>query len=532
MKTGPKNKEEVFALLIRRRWWIAVPFLALSAAAALFVYVLPSAYVSEALILVRPRDVPEAYVPDVIGGGSEQRLAAIERTVLSRTNLSEIVRKFSDQLPELEPLSMDQKISRLGEQIDIDFEIGGGRTASTVTSFRITYQNQNARLAQAIAREITTLFIQEDNADRESQVVGTTDFFEARLEEARVALEASERELEDIRRGNQNSLPEQLDRNLRTLELLATQQQTNTEATALWTTTLLNIQQRLALTPEFLAPAEAAALDSNPVIAQYIEARSAFESVAGRYTEAHPEVVAARRELERLRAQLPPEFDEGGGLPEQRVEPTPNPEYEELAAQIRRAETELDLRESESRRIEADMQRFTGHVDNTFATEQLISEVSRRNNDVRGRHDELQASLDAARLSESLEFDQRGSRFQVLDPASLPGAPTRPNKLAVLLASILGSLALSAGFAVAVDVARQKIWTQSEIEALWGVPVLVDIPEIVTDSDVADLRRRKLALALSSAGATAAYAACLYLMYLNSDFILRRLDPLIQRLVY
>ena len=52
------------------------------------------------------------------------------------------------------------------------------------------------------------------------------------------------------------------------------------------------------------------------------------------------------------------------------------------------------------------------------------------------------------------------------------------------------------------------------------------------DSDVAVQRKRKLVLTASSVGATAAYCACLYLMYLKHASILQRLDPVLQKLVY
>jgi hypothetical protein len=108
----------------------------------------------------------------------------------------------------------------------------------------------------------------------------------------------------------------------------------------------------------------------------------------------------------------------------------------------------------------------------------------------------------------------------------------KPNKLAVIFGGLLACLASSVAFAVVVDVARQKMWTQSEIENQWGVPVLIDIPEIVTDSDQAQLRNRRLALAASFAGAAAAYTSCLYLVYLKQDFVIQKLDPLIQGLIY
>jgi hypothetical protein len=83
-----------------------------------------------------------------------------------------------------------------------------------------------------------------------------------------------------------------------------------------------------------------------------------------------------------------------------------------------------------------------------------------------------------------------------------------------------------------VDIARQRIWSQSEIEALWGVPVLIDVPEILTDSDIAATRKKKYTFAASSVAAAMAYSVVLYMTYLKAPTILQKLDPLIQKVVY
>ena len=94
------SPQDYLALLVRRKWWVIFPFLALSGAAILLTYVLPKMYVSQALILIRPRDVPAEFVKDLIVGTAEQRLTAIQQTVLSRTNLVHILQEFENQLPE------------------------------------------------------------------------------------------------------------------------------------------------------------------------------------------------------------------------------------------------------------------------------------------------------------------------------------------------------------------------------------------------------------------------------------------------
>ena len=160
-----------------------------------------------------------------------------------------------------------------------------------------------------------------------------------------------------------------------------------------------------------------------------------------------------------------------------------------------------------------------------------MADVLRENGDLKKQYEGLNDKLAQARLSESLESKQKGSQFVIVDPANLPLAPAKPNKAVMILLGLIGSLAAAVGFAAVVDIARQKFWTQSEIEALWGVPVLVEIPEIVTDSDLAVIQKKKFAWTASSLAALGGYGFCLYMMYLKHAFILRQLDPII-KLVY
>src|SRR5689334_3916272 len=117
------STQDLVALFIRRRWWVVWPFLTLSCAVALFTYMLPRLYVSDTLILIRPRDVPNDFVRDLVAGTTEQRLSSIEQRVLSRTNLVEILRQFEGDLLEYQQLNMDDKVLKLRDAIKVTFAV-------------------------------------------------------------------------------------------------------------------------------------------------------------------------------------------------------------------------------------------------------------------------------------------------------------------------------------------------------------------------------------------------------------------------
>jgi len=537
----------MLALLVRRKWWVVAPFLAMSSAIAILVYFLPKTYVSESLILVRPRDIPADMVKDLIPGSTEQRLKSIEQTVLSRTNLLEILRQFSDRLPEFRPLNLDDQVTKLHSQINIAFDLDKSVGPASLSYFRLSYQSRDPQLAKDITSKLTGLFIEQDNRDRETHVNGTTDFFDTELQKVADQLKASETRLREVKSQRLFELPSQLESNYRTLDRLTQDKKTNAEALDRYVTFLQNLQSELAAQPEFLPrPATtiaAQAVAANPQLEEYRKAKAEYDDLSGKFKPLHPDVQAARARLERLQNQIPSDVlaslnnpapvvkkdDSNAGASNGML---PNPLYQSLLSRLNDAKTEYAIRERNLKAADSEILKYQQRVESTPQTEQDIAEVTRQNEDLKKQYDELKGKLGQASLAESLESKQKGSQFQVIDPANLPLAPAKPNKRVVLLGGCIASLFVAIGLAVLVDVSRQKIWTQAQIEAFWGVPVLVDIPEILTDSDQLNLRKQRRTFAVSSVAGAVAYGFCLYLIYLKHGFLLEQLDPVIQKLVY
>lgn len=551
MRIGLSSPQDLLALIVRRKAWVIAPFIALTFAFGVLTYILPKSYVSQTLIMVRPRDVPQDFVKDLIAGTPEERLKAIEQTILSRSNLLTILREFGDNLPEFKRLNLDDKVLKLRGQINIVFDASAQRAnprgqAAPLTYFWISYQNQSPDLAQKIASKITSVFIEEDNKNRENQVFGTTEFFTNALAQVREQLAQSEAQLKEVKTSRQFELPDQREANLRTLDRLGGEQKTNAEAIDRQNTIILTVEDQISQTPPTLskpAPVVQKAA-ANPALSlaldEYRKARAEYDDVSSRYTAKHPDVMSAKVRLDRATRQLPPDLlnAEAAGTPAAPSAETkesagdPNPVYQGLVAKLADAKTEMKIRQERKIWIDSEIAKYSARVENTPKAEQDIAEVVRQNDDLKKQYEELNGKLSQAQLSASLESKQKGSQFTIVDPANYPLSPSKPNKMLVLLGGAAISLLLSIALAVLVDVAGQKVWTPTQVETIWGLPVLVDIPEIVTDTDVTALRRSRYAYTAYSLAAAAAWSVCLYGVYVKQGFVLRLLDPVLQKVVY
>jgi len=535
--TAPRD---YLAFLVRRKWWIIVPFLALSMGVVVFVFMLPGMYVSETLIVIQPRDVPQDFVKDLISGTAEQRLTAIEQTVLSRTNLIQILRQFEGNLLEFRNLNSDEKVLKLKNQIEVVFDPARRRSNVPLTYFKIAYRNQNPELAQKLASRLAALFIEQDNRTREIQVFGTTEFLNTEVQKLADELKLSEEQLKTLKERYRYQLPEQLDTNLRTLDRLETQQKANIEALDRFITMKMNLERDLSETPPYILRPVQENRTGNPLpdqlkVQEFRKKERAYNDLVARYTPIHPDVRRAKAELERIKKEIPPQ-DLAWGPPSESKESltvsVPNPVYQSLTAQLRQVKTEMEIREREKKWTEVERDRYYERIQNAPRVEQQVQAYLRNHADLNKHYEEMKGKLSQARLAESLESRQKGAQFVIVDPANYPLLPSKPNRKFLITAGVLLCLAVSALIALSVDFADQKIWSHYELERLFGIPVVAEIPEIVTEADLRRARLKRIACTVAGLIAATTYAGGLYLVHLKQAAVLRGLDPLIERLMF
>ena len=78
MLPGKTYSPEEIALILRKRWWLALLPFVIGTALGIFLYQqTPERYKSETLIMVVPQRVPDSYIKPTVTGTVEDRLASI-----------------------------------------------------------------------------------------------------------------------------------------------------------------------------------------------------------------------------------------------------------------------------------------------------------------------------------------------------------------------------------------------------------------------------------------------------------------------
>jgi len=534
--------QDYLALGIRRKWWVILPFVAFSALVVLLSTMMPKIYRSETLLQIQPREVPTDFVKDLIGGTTDQRLNAIEQIILSRTNLLKILKQFENGMTGYQGLNAEEQVLKLQSQIVIEFpsERIAGRFLP-VANVRISYRDRNPELAQRITERMAALFIEQESRSRENQVVGTTEFLNAELNKITALLQQSSDRLKILKEKYRYELPDQLETNLRTLDRLQAQKTGNLEALDRHLTTQLNLERQLSDTPAVisrdavpLSSSMAGVRPQNPLVETLRRKEQEYNELRAKVTDKHPDLLRLEAELAQLKKEIPsddPVTVESAGSEPAKSNYVPNPLYQSIEAQLRQINTEIEIRQREKKWIEAEMARYNQRVQNTPRAEQEIASIVRTNADLIKQHEDLKSNLTQAKLAESLEEQQKGAQFAIIDPANYPMQPLGPGRAQFILVGILLSLGASLALAFLLGMLDQRIWTQSELERFLGAPVLVEIPKILEPADTRSTLLRQMArIALTVAG-FGIYAGCLYYLYLHQTTVARWINPLMEKII-
>lgn len=496
-------------LVVRRRWWLLLPFSVVALGVMGVTLLLPDQYTSETLILVEEQRVPEQFVVPNVTTDLRDRLRTMTQQILSRTRLLSIIEDLNLYEKERSRLVPEELVEMMRSRIEIEL-VGGKSTRSDVSAFKVTFTAGNARVAQKVTTQLTSLFIEENLKVREQQSEGTTSFLEAQVEKARTNLQRQEDRMREFKSRNLGMLPEQQSGNLQVLAGLQMQLQNlmnavnrSQERRIYLETLLAQYEANAAETGSALGPgskSEPALVMAENELARLRNQRSAMQA---RYTEKHPDIRKIDQEIlqaESLVEQLTEEA--ANRVPEEGANPDGESGSEgrrpvsgtiaQVQSQLKANQTELkNLAASESR-LKAQIRQYEARLNLTPMREQQLADVVRDYNLSKKNYEELMQKKLDSELATNMEKRQQGEQFRVLDPPSLPEKPSSPNRMQISLIGGLLGLGLAAGLAFLTDMRDQTLRTEKEIRKVLELPVVIGIPEIRTDSEAQHLRVRHL----------------------------------------
>lgn len=472
--------EDYIEILKRRIWLILLCAAVLLAIGVGLSYWIPPQYVSQTLVLIEMQKVPTDYVTPILTEDLGERLASLREQILSRSRLEPIIQRFN--LFAANNATMDDRVVETQKAIDVK-PIPASSLSHGMPGFYITFKASDARTAQQVCSEITSLFVSENLNAREESAEGTTEFLRQQLADAKKNLDDQDAKLADFERKYIGRLPGQQASNQSTLQALTTQLDAATQS-------LDRLQENETLLEANIA-GQTRDLQSNRPVAGITEDDRKKElkglmdqkhTLEALYTPDYPDVQAINRKIADLQSEIGRSAPSPGPAKSAPGNVTDPPQLQQEKAQLRAVQQTIASAKQQQSRIESQIRAYEGRIESSPLVEQEYKQVTRDHDIASEFYNNLLKKMDESSMATALEHRQEGEQFRVMDPPNLPEAPVFPNRIVFACGGLGGGLivgVLLAGFWEYRDATlrgEQDVWAATKLPTLAVLPHLDGLP--------------------------------------------------------
>ena len=481
-----------------RRRWVAMAVAWGVALLGWFVLALiPNNYEAKARIFVQQQSIlptQTSLAPD----DRAAQLLRLRQTLTSNDNLARIVRRTDLNSLVASERDLANVVSALRNRITITAQPDGMieiKASSNISGFS---NAQNARAAAGVAQGLVDTFVEQNLSGDRARTGQSLQFLDAELARRAAALQEAEQRQAEFDQRYSSILPGDGPISQRMAaaraELDSLQQQIVAGQAA-----LASMRSQLAATPANLpgGPDGGGATTATGQIAAL--QGQINQNLARGWTEQHPDIIAAREQIARLRPYAAAEAR--SGAPSAGAS---NPSFTSLRALIGEREATVAAATARRNQLQANLAQLSARQSSEPGVAAEQERLARDHDVLKQQYDQLLASREQLRLRSDAQSQAAPINVQVVEPPSIPSAPAAPNR-PILLSAVL-VLALGAGIAAAFILGQIQTTfpTQSRLAAITGLPVLGTVSEVVT-APVRAARRRRL---VWLGGTGAALAGC------------------------
>ena len=511
------------SLFLRRLHWFVIVAVLVSAVGITLARYLPTVYVAQATLVVESEQIPDSLAASTVQTQATEQLQIIQQRILTRDTLVEMANRlqiYAVAGQAAQPVDADELVKDLRERIKI-VTTGGTvpRGTAQATLVAVSFEAPTAALAASVANDVVTLILKTNVEMRTGSARQTLEFFEqevGRLDKDLVARGAA---ILKFKTANQDALPD-------SLEFRRTQQAAAQER--------LVQQQR----------DEAELRDRRARLVRLHEASGGADDTTTPPQQQTPEQQQLRALRDQLTAQLSVLSPEN---PKIKLMQTQISALEKLVA----TQTSVGQVDAQGRAISAydlqladiDGQLASMADQNTqIATQMQVLQVSigatpgiaialdtlqRDFDNLRVQYDQAVANKARAETGDTIETMAKGQRITVIEQATAPRDPSRPNRPLIAAGGVAGGLALGLALVVLIEFLHAGIRRPADLTAKLGITTFATLPYLTTDREIRWRRLRQFVVVLLVLAVIAALLWAVDSYYMPLDLLL---DQVIKRL--
>jgi polysaccharide chain length determinant protein (PEP-CTERM system associated) len=472
----------------RFRWVALMTAAGLATVGWLFVFALKDQYEAGASVFV---DTRTALKPVLQGLTMEQEVDAqlnfVRQSLLAGPSLQRIAREGGVLPPwAIDARRREQLIADMRERIDISVRSASGREEERNTAgsiYRISYQDRDRARALRLVGILLDTLVEETLGGKREGAESAQHFLETQLHDYEKRLRTAEERLAAFKSRHIGLMPTeqggyfaQLQAESQTVTTLKTKL---AEAQSRRATLTRQLHGDIAVAAAAAQPAATAggANGGLDTLSRIDQAQAHLDELLLRFTDQHPDVIAARQTLEDLKRRRAEEIEglrQGDAAAAAASRASSNPVYQSVQLALNQVDVDIADLNTELGLHEAKIAELRRYVDTAPQVEAEYAQLNRDYDVNKAQYTTLLANLQKARLGERAE-DAGSVRFEVVQPPSASLGPVWPRRKLFLTAILAGALAAGAALAYGLNYLHPVVSSASALSRMVGARVLGEV---------------------------------------------------------
>jgi polysaccharide chain length determinant protein (PEP-CTERM system associated) len=490
----------VWRVARRRFWWFAIPAVLIAAAALAVAKILPPVYSAAGTIVIERPNVPPDLIDTTVTSYASERIEIIRQRFISTDNLRTLIEEYDLYPKQRRQMPMTAVAQTMRADLSVQMLEESRRGPSV--AFDVAFHYPEPAKAKAIADEMVSYYLSQNARTRQEKAQETASFLRQQTGSLEQEVKELEARLADFRKENAGNLPDQLQVNQNRLEALQRQvRDARFRLESLQDERGALVARRDALPEPNSGPG--GSLEAAQVASDLRQLRSQRATLAVDYTDRHPDIVRIDRSIEQLQqrlAQLPPP---PSGVDAGRSAASIEAETAEIDQRIESVDLRISAVERERRALEGDIDETREQLKQTAAIADEYNALRRRYENAVSDYSTMRRKQLTADMGASLELNQKGERFTLVEAPSMPNAPDSPNRMMIAGGGAVFAMGLGLMALLAAEFFDTRLRSARKLESVTDMEPLVLIPDIRTSGDL----RRTWAVRGALAGALAAAVA-------------------------
>ncbi|MDP2246707.1 MAG: lipopolysaccharide biosynthesis protein, partial [Nitrosomonadales bacterium] len=344
-----------------------------------------------------------------------------------------------------------------------------------------SFKYDNAETAYQVTDELVNMILNENARSRTERVLQTTEFLSREAEKQQQELEKMEALVADYKRRNAGSIPQNTNMQMAAIQRIEADLRETMRSYEATEAELRLLDTELDSAKAGIgAPSTGNTTESNPA-AELERLKTEYAKLNGVYSDNHPTMRALVRKIETLEKSTT-------ATSGTQTTSTRDLMVAKVQARIDAAKRKLDSLANQRETLRGKLARLEGQVFNTPEAERGLYSLQRDYDNAKLKYDEIKSELANARIAQTLETENKGETYVLLEKPMLAESPIEPKRKKIVAIGFFLAIAGAIGFAMLLEALDKRIWGYDALTAQLRMQPLVAIPYIST---AAELRRRK-----------------------------------------